>query len=126
VNDAIPSTVDAAALREMAERGEIVGGIVEGPLAFDNAISAHAAHIKGVETRVAGKVDILIVPGIEAGNILYKSLVYLSDAIAAGVVMGLRAPVVLTSRAETAASRVASAAVACLLVRHSARAMSAV
>jgi phosphate acetyltransferase len=101
VSDAIPSTVDAAALRDMAERGEIVGGIVEGPLAFDKAISAPAARIKGIETRVAGKVDILIVPGIEAGNILYKSLVYLSDAIAAGVVMGLRAPVVLTSRADT-------------------------
>jgi phosphate acetyltransferase len=124
VNDAIPSTVDAAALREMGERGEIVGGIVEGPLAFDNAISAHAARIKGIQTRVAGKVDILIVPGIEAGNILYKSLVYLSDAIAAGVVMGLRAPVVLTSRADTPGSRVASAAMACLLVHHSTRAMS--
>ncbi|MGZ5093137.1 MAG: bifunctional enoyl-CoA hydratase/phosphate acetyltransferase [Burkholderiales bacterium] len=125
VNDAIPSTIDACALRDMAQRGEIVGGIVEGPLAFDNAISAQAADIKGIETRVAGKVDVLIVPGIEAGNILYKSLVYLSDAIAAGVVMGLRAPVVLTSRADTAASRVASAAVACLLVHHGTRAMSA-
>jgi phosphotransacetylase len=124
VNEAMPSTVEAAALRDMAQRGEIVGGIVEGPLAFDNAISAHAARVKGIETRVAGKVDILIVPGIEAGNILYKSLVYLSDAIAAGVVMGLRAPVVLTSRAAGPASRVASAAMACLLVHHSKRAVA--
>ena len=116
VNETIPSTVDAAALRDMAQRGEIVGGIVDGPLAFDNAISAEAARLKGLATPVAGVVDILIVPSIEAGNILYKALVYLNDAVAAGVVMGLRAPIVLTSRADTAASRVAAAAVACLLV----------
>jgi phosphate acetyltransferase len=116
VNETIPSTVDAAALCEMAQNGEIVGGIVDGPLAFDNAISAHAARIKGRESPVTGHVDILIVPSIEAGNILYKALVYLSDAVAAGVVMGLRAPVVLTSRADSAASRVAATAMACLLV----------
>jgi phosphotransacetylase len=118
VNEAIPSTVDAAALRDMAQRGEIIGGIVDGPLAFDNAISAGAARLKGLETPVAGAVDILIVPSIEAGNILYKSLVYLNNAVAAGVVMGMGAPIVLTSRADSAASRVASAAVACLLVHH--------
>lgn len=118
VNEAMPSTVEAAALRDMARRGEIVGAIVDGPLAFDNAISADAARIKGIDTPIAGQVDIMIVPGIEAGNILYKSLVYLNGAVAAGVVMGLRAPVVLTSRADTTASRVASAAVACLLVQH--------
>jgi phosphotransacetylase len=118
VNEAIPSTVDAAALRDMAQRGEIIGGIVDGPLAFDNAISADAARLKGLETPVAGAVDILIVPSIEAGNILYKSLVYLNNAVAAGVVMGMGAPIVLTSRADSAASRVASAAVACLLVHH--------
>ena len=118
VNEAIPSTVDAAALRDMAQRGEIVGAIVDGPLAFDNAISADAARLKGLETPVAGAVDVLIVPGIEAGNILYKSLVYLNNAVAAGVVMGMRAPIVLTSRADSSASRVASAGVACLLVQH--------
>jgi phosphotransacetylase len=119
-SDAMPSSLEAAALREMAERGEIVGGIVDGPLAFDNAISAEAARIKGLATPVAGEVDILIVPGIEAGNILYKALVYLSNAIAAGVVLGLKAPVVLTSRADTAQSRIASAALACLVARANA------
>jgi phosphotransacetylase len=119
VSPAVPSTIDAAALRDMASRGEIVGGVVDGPLAFDNAISAAAARVKGIDSPVSGVVDILIVPGIEAGNILYKSLVYMNGAIAAGVVMGLRAPAVLTSRADSMASRVASAAVACLLARAS-------
>jgi len=118
-SDAMPSSLEAAALRDMAVRGEIVGGIVDGPLAFDNAISAEAARIKGLATPVAGEVDILIVPGIEAGNILYKALVYLSNAIAAGVVLGLKAPVVLTSRADTEQSRIASAALACLVARAS-------
>jgi phosphotransacetylase len=116
VSEAVPSSVEAAALRDMAARGEITGAIVDGPLAFDNAISAEAARIKGIETPVAGRVDILIVPTIEAGNILYKSLVYLSGAIAGGIVMGTRAPIVLTSRADSAASRVMSAALASLLV----------
>jgi phosphotransacetylase len=119
VNETMPSSVDAAALKDMAARGEITGGVVDGPLALDNALSAEAARIKGIATPVAGKVDVLIVPGIEAGNILYKSLVYLSGAIAGGIVMGLRAPVVLTSRADTAASRVMSAALANLLVHAS-------
>jgi phosphate acetyltransferase len=119
VNESMPSSVDAAALKEMAARGEITGGIVDGPLALDNALCAQAARIKGIDTPVAGKVDVLIVPGIEAGNILYKSLVYLSGAIAGGIVMGLRAPVVLTSRADSAASRVMSAALANLMVHAS-------
>ena len=118
VSEAVPSSVDAAALRDMAARGEITGGTVDGPLAFDNAISAEAARVKGLDTPVAGVVDVLIVPTIEAGNILYKSLVYLSGAIAGGVVMGTRAPVVLTSRADSAASRVFSAALASLLVNY--------
>lgn len=115
VNPGIASSVDAAALREMAQRGEITGGIVDGPLAFDNAISAQAARIKGIVSPVCGAVDILVVPTLEAGNILYKSLVYLGAALAAGVVMGARVPVILTSRADSPASRTASAAVACLL-----------
>ena len=118
VSEGVPSSVDAAALKEMAATGEITGAIVDGPLAFDLAISAEAARIKGIATPVAGGVDIVIVPTIEAGNVLYKSLVYLSSAIAGGIVMGLRAPVVLTSRADSAASRVFSAALASLLVQH--------
>lgn len=118
VSEALPSTVDAAALKDMAARGEITGAIVDGPLAFDLAISTEAARIKGIATPVAGGVDIVIVPTIEAGNILYKALVYLSGAIAGGIVMGLCAPVVLTSRADSAASRVMSAALASLLVHH--------
>ena len=115
VNPAIPSSLHAAALRDMAKAGGITGGIVDGPLAFDNAISATAARIKGIESPVSGVVDILVVPGLEAGNMLYKSLVYLSGAIAAGVVMGAKVPVILTSRADSAHSRIASAAVACLV-----------
>ena len=121
VNEAVPSSVDAAALKDMAARGEITGAIVDGPLAFDNAISAEAARVKGIDTPIAGVVDVLIAPTIEAGNILYKSLVYLSGAIAGGIVMGTRAPVVLTSRADSAASRVFSAALASLLVHHHAQ-----
>jgi phosphotransacetylase len=124
VNPSIPSTVDAAALRAMAQRGEITGGILDGPLAFDNAISAQAARIKGIVSPVCGAADILVVPALEAGNILYKSLVYLSGALAAGVVMGANVPVILTSRADSPASRTASTAVACLLA-HAARIHSA-
>jgi len=115
VNPGILSTVDAAALRDMAQRGEIVGGILDGPLAFDNAISAEAARIKGISSPVSGRVDILVVPAIEAGNILYKSLVYLGAALAAGVVLGARVPIILSSRADSLESRTASAAVACLI-----------
>lgn len=122
VTEAMPSSVDAAALRDMARRGEIVGGVVDGPLAFDNAISATAARIKNIASPVCGVVDIMIVPGIEAGNILYKSLVYLGNAVAGGVVLGLRVPVVLTSRADSMESRVTSAAIACLLAHEPAMA----
>lgn len=116
VNPAIPSTGDAAALCEMWRRGEIGGAVLDGPLAFDNAISADAARIKGIDSPVAGAADILIAPSLEAGNMLYKALVYLAGALAAGVVLGARVPVILTSRADSPASRTASAAVACLLV----------
>jgi len=115
VNPDIPSTLDAAALRDMARRGEIAGCVLDGPLAFDNAISADAARIKNISSAVSGAVDILIVPTLESGNILYKSMVYISSAIAAGVVAGARVPIMLTSRADSPASRTASAAVACLI-----------
>lgn len=120
VNPAIPSTKDAALLTEMAARGEITGAVLHGPLAFDNAISAAAAQIKGIASPVSGDVDILVVPGLEAGNILYKALVYLANALAAGVVAGAAVPIILTSRADSPASRTASAAVACLAARHAA------
>lgn len=119
VNPAIPSSVHAAALRDMARDGRITGGVVDGPLAFDNTMSVAAARIKGITSPVSGIADILVMPGLEAGNILYKSLVYISRAIAAGVVMGARVPIILTSRADSAHSRIASAAVACL-VAHAA------
>lgn len=121
VNPAIPSSLHAAALRDMAAEGGITGAIVDGPLAFDNAISATAARIKGIESPVSGVADILVVPGLEAGNILYKSLVYISGAIAAGVVVGAKVPIILTSRADSAHSRIASAAVACLVARSANR-----
>lgn len=117
VNPDIPSTVDAAALCKMADRGQITGAVLDGPLAFDNAISAQAARTKGIVSPVSGQVDVLVVPNLEAGNMLYKQLVYLSGALAAGVVVGARVPVVLTSRADTPASRIASTAVACLLAQ---------
>ncbi len=119
VNAAIPSTQDAAALTEMAARGEITGAVLHGPLAFDNAISRAAAQIKGIDSPVSGDVDILVVPGLEAGNILYKALVYLANALAAGVVAGAAVPIILTSRADSPASRTASAAIACLRARYS-------
>lgn len=120
VNPAIPSTQDAAALMEMAARGDIAGAVLHGPLAFDNAISAEAARIKGIDSPVSGDVDILVVPGLEAGNILYKALVYLAHGLAAGVVAGAAVPIILTSRADSPASRTASAAVACLRARYGA------
>jgi len=117
VNPAIPSSVHAAALRDMAKAGDITGGIVDGPFAFDNAISAAAARIKGIKSPVSGNADILVMPALEAGNIFYKSLVYLSQAVAAGVVIGAKVPVILTSRADSVHSRIASAAVASLVAR---------
>ncbi len=108
----IPSTIEAAALCKMAERGQITGGVLDGPLAFDNAISIEAARIKGIKSEVAGKAQILVVPDLEAGNMLAKNLTFLSHADAAGIVLGARAPIVLTSRADTVRARLASCAVA--------------
>jgi phosphate acetyltransferase len=115
VNPAIPSTIEAAALCKMAERGQITGGELDGPLAFDNAISPEAARIKGIKSPVAGKAQILVVPDLEAGNMLAKNLSFLSRADAAGIVLGARVPIILTSRADDVRTRMASCAVAMLL-----------
>ena len=115
VNSKMVATLDAAALCKMADRGQISGGIVDGPLAFDNAISAHAAAIKGITSPVAGDPDVLLVPDIVSGNILAKQLEYLAGAMGSGVVLGARVPIALTSRADGATSRLASAALAVLL-----------
>lgn len=119
VNPRIPSTLDAAALCKMAERGQITGGVLDGPLAFDNAVSALAAKIKHIESPVVGQADILIAPDLEAGNMISKQLEYLAGAEAAGVVMGARVPIILTSRADSARNRMASCAVAAMI--HAAR-----
>ena len=117
VNPDIPSTIDAAALCKMADRGQITGGELDGPLAFDNAISPEAANIKGIKSPVAGHAQILVVPDLEAGNMLAKNLSFLSRADAAGIVLGARVPIVLTSRADNVRTRMASCAVA-LLFAH--------
>ena len=104
----------------MAERGQITGGVLDGPLAFDNAVSEEAALCKGLKSSVAGKADIFVVPDIEAGNMLAKQLEYLAHAQIAGVVLGARLPIVLTSRADGTEARLASCAIALLLARHSA------
>jgi len=117
VNPAMPATIDAAALCKMAERGQITGALLDGPLAMDNAISEEAARIKGIVSCVAGRADILLVPGIEAGNILAKQLAFMGHALAAGVVLGARVPIVLTSRADSVAARLASCAVAACMAR---------
>jgi phosphotransacetylase len=117
VNPAIQSTLDAAALCKMADRGQIAGGLVDGPLAFDNAVSPEAARQKGIVSPVAGAADILVVPDLEAGNMLAKQLSFLAGADAAGVVVGARVPIVLTSRADSERTRIASCAVAVLLAR---------
>ena len=114
VTPKIPSTIEAAALCKMAERGQITGGILDGPLAFDNAISPQAAKIKGIKSAVAGHAQILVVPDLEAGNMLAKNLTFLAKADAAGLVLGARVPIVLTSRADSVRSRMASCAVAVL------------
>jgi phosphate acetyltransferase len=115
VTPKIPSTIDAAALCKMAERGQITGALLDGPLAFDNAISKEAAQIKGIRSEVAGDPDILLVPDLEAGNMLAKQLSFLANADAAGIVLGARVPIILTSRADTVRARMASCAVAVLL-----------
>jgi phosphate acetyltransferase len=121
VSDKMPSTIDAAALCKMADRGQIVGGLLDGPLAFDNAISTEAARIKGIVSPVAGDPDILLVPDLEAGNMLAKQLTFLAGAEAAGIVLGARVPIILTSRADTVRSRIGSCAIA-VLVAHARRA----
>jgi phosphate acetyltransferase len=115
VTSRMPSTLDAAALTVMAARGQITGAKVDGPLAFDNAISLDAAKTKGILSPVAGQADILLVPDIEAGNMLAKQLTYFAGATAAGLVLGARVPIVLTSRSDSMTTRIASAALAKLV-----------
>jgi phosphate acetyltransferase len=115
VNPKVQSTIEAAALCKMADRGQITGAILDGPLALDNAINLNAAKIKKIESPVAGRADILIVPDLEAGNMLAKSLSFLADADAAGIVLGARVPIILTSRADSVMTRLASCAVAALV-----------
>jgi phosphate acetyltransferase len=114
VTSKIPSTIDAAALCKMADRGQITGALLDGPLAFDNAIDPEAARIKGIESKVAGRAQILVVPDLEAGNMLAKNLSFMAKADSAGIVLGARVPIVLTSRADTVRSRMASCAAAAL------------
>jgi phosphate acetyltransferase len=116
VNPKMRATLDAAALCKMADRGQITGGVLDGPLAFDNAISIVAARTKGIKSAVAGQADILLVPDIESGNMLAKQLEYLADALSSGIVLGARVPIVLTSRADSAESRAASTALAVVIV----------
>jgi phosphate acetyltransferase len=115
VNPKVPSTIEAAALCKMADRGQITGGILDGPLALDNAISEEAAAIKHIVSPVAGRANVLVVPDLEAGNMLAKSLSFLAGADAAGVVLGARVPIILTSRADSVVTRLASCAVASLV-----------
>jgi phosphate acetyltransferase len=115
VNPAVPSTIEAAALCKMAERGQITGGTLDGPLALDNAINPEAAAIKNIVSAVAGHANVLVVPDLEAGNMLAKSLSFLAGAAAAGIVLGARVPIILTSRADSVITRLASCAVASLV-----------
>jgi len=123
----IPSTIEAAALCKMADRGQITGGLLDGPLAFDNAVDVEAARIKGIKSEVAGRAQILVVPDLESGNMLAKNLAYFAKADGAGIVLGARVPIVLTSRADSLRARVASCAVAALYAdaRRRAAAVSA-
>ena len=116
VNPDVPSTLEAAALCKMADRGQITGAVLDGPLALDNAISPEAAKIKKISSPVAGRANVLVVPDLEAGNMLAKSLSFLADADAAGIVLGAKVPIILTSRADEEMARLASCAVAQLLV----------
>jgi phosphotransacetylase len=120
VNSKMPATLDAAALCKMADRGQIKGGLLDGPLAFDNAISREAATTKGITSEVAGDPDILVAPDLEAGNMMAKQLSFLANADSAGLVLGARVPVILTSRADSVRSRIASCAVA-VLAAHARR-----
>lgn len=125
INPAIPGTLEAAALSKMAERGQITGAVVDGPLSFDVAVSAVAARVKGVVLRSDLRPDILVVPNLEAGNMLYKQLVYLAGAECAGVILGTKVPIVLTSRADSTESRVASCALAAVCAHRRQRAGAA-
>ncbi|MDP2882641.1 MAG: bifunctional enoyl-CoA hydratase/phosphate acetyltransferase [Azonexus sp.] len=118
VNPKIQSTLDAAALCKMADRGQIKGGILDGPLAFDNAVSIVAAKTKGIKSAVAGHAEILVVPDLESGNMIAKQLEYLANALTAGIVLGTKVPIVLTSRADTAETRTASCVIAALIAHH--------
>ena len=120
VNSKMPATIDAACLCKMSERGQIVGGVIDGPLAFDNAINREAAKTKGITSEVAGDPDILLAPDLEAGNILAKQLTFLGGADSAGLVLGARVPIILTSRADSVRARIASCAVA-MLAAHARR-----
>ena len=124
VNSRMPATLDAAALCKMAERGQIKGGVLDGPLAFDNAISRDAAKIKGIVSEVAGDPDILLAPDLEAGNMVAKQLSFLANADSAGLVLGAKVPIILTSRADSLRSRIASCAVA-VLAAHARRRIAA-
>src|SRR5262244_2786440 len=124
VTSKIPSTIEAAALCKMADRGQITGGILDGPLAYDNAVDPEAARIKGIRSEVAGRAQILVVPDLEAGNMLAKNLSFLAKADAAGLVLGARVPIILTSRADSVRSRMASCAAA-VLYAHARRAAAA-
>jgi phosphate acetyltransferase len=115
VNPKLPSTIEAAALCKMAERGQITGGLLDGPLALDNAIDPEAAAVKKIVSPVAGRANVLVVPDLEAGNMLAKSLSFLAGADAAGIVLGARVPIVLTSRADSEISRLVSCGVAVLV-----------
>jgi phosphate acetyltransferase len=117
VNLKIPSTTDAATLCKMADRGQITGGILDGPLALDNAISLEAAQIKKIDSPVAGRANVLIAPDLESGNMLAKSLTFLADADAAGIVLGARVPIILTSRADAVMTRLASCGVAACVAK---------
>jgi phosphate acetyltransferase len=124
VTSKMPATIDAAALCKMADRGQITGGVLDGPLAFDNAISRQAAETKGIRSAVAGDPDILLVPDLEAGNMLAKQLTFLANADSAGLVLGARIPIILTSRADSIRSRIASCAVAVLAAHARAEKLS--
>jgi len=125
VNPKVPSTIEAAALCKMADRGQITGGILDGPLALDNAISEEAAAIKKIVSSVAGRANVLVVPDLEAGNMLAKSLSFLAGADAAGIVLGARVPIILTSRADSVLTRAASCAVASLVAEARRRSTAA-
>jgi phosphate acetyltransferase len=125
INPKIPGTTDAAILCKMADRGQITGGVLDGPLAMDNAINAEAASIKGIHSPVAGRAQILVVPDLEAGNMLAKNLIFLAQADAAGIVLGAQVPIILTSRADGVRTRMASTAIGALYAHHLAEQRSA-